>query len=308
MEFKMTKSAYETIREESLRCETENGGLVIGPTKIPISIRSTRAGYLAKLSHVSYSNDANYDNMVLQEAIKEYKGRVKLLGYWHKHPGKMSYPSSGDLATAQGIVKRIEENGDKRPVFFIITNVVNDQVELYCYLLNGYDNFMPIKIKIISDDSKEIEKALDAEPVTILPKTMDFWNDPDFQFYLTANGYQRLQDEIDELKSNGYLVKVHAKGQLYLVIIWDNTKLLCLPPAEYPLNPPRFFMNNKEIQYSLPIWNSSFRLIGILKSLEQSLIERRIYENRGAKTSAGLSEFIGKVKKTVESIWYHKKG
>jgi len=303
MILKITRSAYKLIKEESRKHKTETGGLLIGPSKTPIGIRATGAGNFAKSSFVAYTNDSDYDNRVLQEAIKEFNGRVKLLGYWHKHPGNMSYPSSGDLATAQGIVKRNEQEGDKRPVFFIITNVVDGEVKLYCYMLDDNKEFVQVAVKIIDDNSKEIEKTLDAEPVIIQPRTMDFWSDADFQFYLTKYGYERLQSDVDELRTNGYDIKAYTKGQLCLVIKKDNEAIMCMPPPEYPLNPPRFFKGTDEIKYTLPIWNSSFRMVDILKNLEKLKVsERRIYESHHSETGSGLLGVINKVKRAIKSL------
>jgi len=308
MILKITRNTYKVIKEESLKYKTESGGLVIGTCKIPIGIRATKSGIFAKASFVSYTNDSDYDNKVLQETIKEFNGRVKLLGYWHKHPGSMSYPSSGDLATARGIVKRNEQEGDKRPVFFMITNVIAGDVKLYCYMLDDSKGFVPVDVKIIDDNSKEIEKTLSAEPVIIQPKTMDFWSDVDFQFYMTKCGYERLQSDVDELRTNGYDVKAYTKGQLYLVIKKDNETITCMPPCEYPLNPPRFFKGKDEIKYSLPIWNSSFRIIDILKNLEQLKIsERRGHESHGYKAGSGLFRIINKIRRALKSLWSHKK-
>ena len=304
MLLKITKSAYQLIEKESLRCSTETGGLLEGTLKLPIVILASNAGNSAHVSAVFYSNDSVYDNQHLHKTIKKFSGKVKLIGYWHKHPGKMSHLSSMDIETARGIVKRAEEEGDTRPVFFMITNVTGNDVKLYCYVLNDRYKVEPIAIEIIDDNSSEVEKALSIEPTIVQPKKMDFWNEPGFQFYLTKTGYARLQQEVDELKAHGFAVKAYAKGLVYLTISKHKETLICMIPTEYPLNPPRFFRGKDEIKYSLPVWNSSFRIIDILQNLEELTIERKVYESHNNKTGSKFFTLIGKIKRAIKSLWF----
>ena len=307
MTLRITKNAYEIIKEESLRCETETGGLLIGTLQVPIVIRATKAGDLAKKNYVSYTNDKNYDSRILEKTIQEFNGKVKNIGRWHKHPDNMFYPSSGDLATARNIAKRSEQEGDKRPVFFMITNVIKGTVKLYCYVLNNNKTFVKVGIEVIENNAQEVEETLRAEPVIIQPKEMDFWHDSDFQFYLTKNGYERLKFEYEELVSNGYGVKVYAKKKVYMVIEKVNEKILCLPPPEYPLNPPRFFRDGVEIEYSMRIWNSTFRILDILEYLNNlKNQEGRANESHSHKTGFNVSGFVRQVKRAIKSLWSHK--
>jgi len=197
-----------------------------------------------------------------------------------------------------------KQEGDKRPVFFIITNVIKGTVKLYCYVLNNNKTFVKVGIEVIENNAQEVEETLRAEPVIIQPKEMDFWHDSDFQFYLTKNGYERLKFEYEELVSNGYGVKVYAKKKVYMGIEKVNEKILCLPPPEYPLNPPRFFRDGVEIEYSMPIWNSSFRIIDILKNLNTR--EGGGNESHIHKTGSKLSGVVRHVKRAIKSLWSHK--
>ena len=308
MKLKITKGSYETIQEESLNTETETGGLLIGTLEVPIVIRASKPGTLANKSWACYTNDSDYDNLILAETIKEFGGKVKNIGHWHKHPGSMSELSSTDLATAQEIAQTNEHDGDRRPVFYIVTNVNSNGVKFYCYVLDPYiQKFEPVKMEVIDDNAEEVKKALSIEPIIIQPQEIDFWRNEDFQFYLTEVGFKRLKQEVDQLQTSGYDVKVHANGQLRLRIYKDGETIMCFPPPEYPLNPPRFFRDNIELFYSLPIWNSSFRIADILETLDKQDKEKRTHENHRTEASSRVLGLIKKLKRTIEPLWHDKK-
>ena len=304
---KITRSAYRVIEQESIKAEqkrTETGGLLIGTLKRLVVVKASRPGTAARVSSISYTGDSEYDNTILRRAIKEFNGRVKTVGYWHKHPGCMNGLSDGDLNQAHEIFRTNERAGDKRPVLFIVTNVIRNEVKLYCYYL-AFDQkeFKRVSIKIVRDDSKDVKKALHQEPVVIQPSELNYWDSRDFQFYRTKSGYTRLKKEIDELKRHGYQVKVHAESQMYIVVKKDQT-IVCFPPPEYPLNPPRFFKNNVEIKYQLLIWNSSFRIKDILNILEK---QGGYCEGHNTKTSTKMSKIIKRCKRTIKLLWPYKR-
>ncbi|MEO0126338.1 MAG: hypothetical protein ABIL44_01140 [candidate division WOR-3 bacterium] len=298
---KITKSAYQIIKEESLNSEIETGGILVGTLNHPCVIRATKPGSLAKRTAVSYTNDYQYDTKLLEEIISEFDGRVKLIGFWHKHPGTMNNPSLLDLKTVNKIIEEIKTQGDERLFFFAITNVVANEVALYCYCLKN-QGFTPVATKIIDDNSEELKKILAQEPMVIIPKKIDYWNEPKFQFHLTKNGFERLKKEIDALIAQGYQVDAYHGKELKIVIKKDNDIIICQPPVEYPLNPPRFYKDNAEIVYNLPIWNSSFMIVDIIKFLERST-----YESHSNKTSFGLCRFIERTKRAIKSLWNYKR-
>lgn len=304
---KITKSAYRMIEQESINAgkkKLETGGLLIGTLKRLVVLKASRSGTGAKVTPVSYTNDSEYDNKILLQTIKEFDGKVKKIGYWHRHPGSMSRPSSEDLRQAQEIVRMSEREGDVRLVLFIITNVIHNKVKIYGYcLIPGQKVFSRVAIKIVKDDSREVKKALDIESVLIQPKEMYFWNSCDFQFYRTKNGYTRLKKEVNELKQHGYHVKVFAESQMYFVIKKEQT-IVCFPPPEYPLNPPRFFKDSREIKYQLPIWNSSFRIKDILNILET---HGEYCEGHNTKASTKMFKIIKQVKRTIKFLWPYKR-
>lgn len=312
-ELKITKCAYKLIEKESkkyafdYKYQYETGGILIGTLKKPIVIRASKAGANAILDNGFYTNDADYDYKILHRAIKQFDGRVKLVGYWHKHPGCMSHPSSLDIATAKKIISK-NERSDKRPIYFVITTAHNNEFKLYGYSLKPYqENLNKVVIKLIEDDSKEVKNALNIEPVVIQPRKMNFWNNYDFRFYLTKVGYKRLREEVNELNMYGYDVSVYESGQLYFVIE-KSLIILCALPPEYPLNPPRFFKDGQEIKYILPIWNSSFKIIDIIKQLEKiKKIKRRDYESHNLGSKYNLFGSIQEIGRSIRSLWLHKK-
>jgi integrative and conjugative element protein (TIGR02256 family) len=304
----VTRSSYELIKKESLDSQVETGGLLVGTLRIPIVLKATRAGPSAKKSGTSYTNDVDFDNATLNKAINQYKGKSKLVGYWHKHPDSMSYPSAIDLATAKTIVRR-NEISDTRPVYFVITNTSDDEVRVFGYSLErSQSNFNPVCIRVIDDKSEEIIKALSIEPAIVELKEMDFWDENDFQFYLTRVGHSRLKQEIDKLMAEGYRVKVYTKDQLYIVIKKNSKTILCQPPPEYPLNPPRFFEGNNEIEYSIPIWNSSIGIIDIIKGFwERKDIKRSNHESTYFGPKHRLLKFTKQIGGAVRSLRFRKK-
>lgn len=301
---KITRSAFGVIKRESLTHNTETGGLLIGTLNEPIVLKASRAGINAKTTTISYSNDTQYDNRALQQAIKKSNGKCKKIGYWHLHPTGCTHPSLGDLHQARQIVKGNEDDGDMRPVFFVIANV-DGEVRLFGYSLKpSQKNFGQVVIEIINDDSREIEKALRSEPAVIQPKNMDFWKDH-FQFYLTPNGYRRLKEEVDGLKQAGYDVNVYTRKQLCLKVQKEQV-ILCYLPPEYPLNPPRLFRGDRELRYCMPIWNSSYYIIDILNRLNRlKHLKRRFYESHNNKTNFRWAGFAEQIRNTIKSIWNH---
>ena len=80
MKLIITRGSYETIQEESLNTETETGGLLIGTLEVPIVIRASKPGTHANKSWACYTNDSDYDNLILAETIKRwFKIRIQAI-------------------------------------------------------------------------------------------------------------------------------------------------------------------------------------------------------------------------------------
>jgi hypothetical protein len=304
LELLITQGVYKTIKDDCYaNPSTETGGKVLGTLRRYIAISATTAGDKAVKTLTSFINDENYDKKIFNDMIVKYNGRLKSIGYWHKHPSGLSHPSYGDLTEARKIMKEINREGDKRPFFFLIA-IIETVFKLYGYVPNqNMTAFEDVKISLIEDDADEIREALAAEPVIIQPQDLDFWRDSSFQWYRTKCGQSRLKEEIIELEKKNYRVKAFAGAMLCLSIEKDGKVITCVTPPEYPLNPPRLFENNEEVSPILKNWNSSFMIIDILTQSEKDIVpERRIHEDHHTQANH-LSGVFGPIKKTLKSIW-----
>lgn len=266
-EIKITISAFNLIQHECLRCEVETGGLLIGTLNNLIVLEATPPGDKARSTFTSFSSDAEYDRLMLNKTIEKFEGRVKLIGYWHKHPGTLAEPSLGDMKQAQELVKDIDEDKDDRPLLILIINIVQREIQAYAYDIRYGSRFSPFKISVIEDNSNEIQQALKNEPAVIQTRDVDFWTDLDFQFYLTQVGKERIKHEVDELNNSGYDVKVlrnPVTKRLYLEIIKYKMSFICFPPVEYPLNPPKILINKHPIMLPIQYWNSDCSIKQVL--------------------------------------------
>jgi len=297
--------AYKLMENESLTHDTETGGSLVGTIRHPIVIRATRAGLKAVTSHVSYTNDADSDTKLLNQAIREHNGRVKLLGFWHKHPYGYDKPSGIDLKTAKRIVQRNADSGDFRKHYFIITNV--NMCGLFshrCYVLKpGQENFEEMIYSLVQDDDEMIVRALEREPVIPMTRTMDYWNDDGFSFHLTPSGSERLYDEILELKKKGYRVRVY-QGKRVQMLIEGKVNIVCHLPPEYPLNPPRLYHGIDEIPYPLHVWNSTLKIIDLVEKIQNNIGEKgRVYEINHNERKSKTIALLERIKQKIAHLW-----
>ncbi len=301
----ITHGAYKIMENESLAHDTETGGSLVGPIRHPIVIRATRAGIKAAMSYASYTNDADFDTNLLDEIIHEYNGRIKLLGFWHKHPYGYDKPSGIDLKTAIRIVQRNAGSGDSRKHYFIITNVnIYGLFSLRCYALKpGQENFEEMIYSLVHNDDEMVTKAIEREPVIPLTRTMNYWNDDDFSFHLTPNGRERLFDEIQDLREKGYRVRVF-QGKRVQVLIEGKVNVICHMPPEYPLNPPRLFYGDYEIPYPLHVWNSTLKIIDLLEKIQYNVGEkRRIHEINHYERKFKTIALLERIKQKITHLW-----
>jgi hypothetical protein len=303
-ELKITRSSYTLLEKETRKCETETGGLLKGTLRIPIVLQVSGAGPLAEMSCTSYRNDRAFDKWLLHREIKQNAGKFKLVGYWHKHPGNLSSPSLTDLGVARKLIKR-NELSDNAPIFFVIANVVEREFELHAYSISqGKSDFENVSIQIIEDDSEEIIRALEVEPVITFTRTMNFWDDIGFRFYLTKVGEERIRKEINDLVLSGFDVEARAGGQFSL-ILRKKDEVLCLLPPEYPLNPPILIKNGRRIDYCLPNWNSGYRVMDVLKIIENQRGGQNESPYLGSKYR--LRKFTKQIRGVIKSLRFRKK-
>lgn len=92
------QQALDVIRRESLQCDQETGGILIGARSSDGAFLVTHAtppGPKAVHNSVYFQRDVDYQQKILN-ALHERYG-VNYLGEWHKHPRSLPVPSGGDL-------------------------------------------------------------------------------------------------------------------------------------------------------------------------------------------------------------------
>jgi integrative and conjugative element protein (TIGR02256 family) len=290
---------------DSLVCDVETGGLLIGTLKNPVIFKATKAGINAIKSYASYTNDVDHDNAILKQSVDESGGRLKLLGFWHKHPLGFDKPSLIDLDVARRIIRQSVESGDSRKYYFIITNVVNgNSVNYNCFTLDtSQGSFYRIKYMVSYDNDPELREALKKEPLILTPRALDYWNDKEFSFHLSLYGNERLYDEIRDLKKNGYRVHVY-QGKRVQMLIEGKVNIICHMPPEYPLNPPRLFYGDYEIPYPLHVWNSTLKIIDLLEKIQYNVGEKgRIHESNHNERKSKTIAFLERIMQKVAHLW-----
>ena len=282
---RITFSAFEAIKAECLRRNTETGGLLIGTAKESAIVRATVPGAGAELAMSHFRADVEEDQRQLDLSIRQSKGKLKNLGYWHLHPGGYSSPSQGDLAQARELVKGHPGNEENAWILVLIANVVNtagpEPVALYGYCIaKGDVDFSAVQLLVVDDDADEIKSALAHEPAMIVPQDTDYWSDPEFQFYATGTGRTRLVEDMETLTAVGYSAqgKRATSGQsLFIDASKNGLTFRCFLPAEYPLNPPRivWLPSGQEIKGLATIsgWNSDCDLASALGEIEKRIVE-----------------------------------
>lgn len=302
---KILQGAFELMGSESLTCDVETGGLLIGTLKNPIVFKATKAGINAIKSYASYTNDADHDNEILKQSVDESNGRLKLLGFWHKHPFGYDKPSLIDLDVARGIIGRSVKSGDSRKYYFIITNIEHGEVVNHnCYVFDPEENgFKKIEFSLAHDDDVMVKEVLQAEPTIPIAGNLDYWNDDGFSFHLTPKGNERLFNEIQNLKKNGYGVRVY-QGKRIQMLIEGKVNIICHLPPEYPLNPPRFYYGIYEMSYPLHVWNSTMTIIDLLEKIQKNIGKKgRIYESNNHETKPRTITVFGRIKRAIANLW-----
>ena len=138
-------------------------------------------------------------------------------------------------------------------------------------------------MEIVSDDSA---KSLASESgITEMETGSGFWHDAEWQFYMSAYGAARLESELNELEEVGYQVTATLlidDGDCCVEAQKNGSSemILFLLPREFPLNPPRVFVQSCneisewEIGASslLNRWSSGVRLSELMEGeLEEQL-------------------------------------
>lgn len=273
-EVRMASRAWEAIESAVLatNANVETGGLLVGTRSQKVIVAATKPGPGAEQKAYRFTDDPDHQQAELDAISSGFDEKVSVEGWWHSHLG-MAHPSGGDFHQARELVEQFG-----RRLLVLIACVQNHRhghdpcVTLNAFTLQpGDTDFRSVRLLRVPDDSPLITDALAQEPSPAPIAEKDFWKDLDFNFYLTPVGHDRIQDEIAELRAAGFRVtslRRKRDGRLLLEIGSRGGRLLCLPPREYPVNPPRLFWPGREkpiwLLRSVLSWNSDSRILDVV--------------------------------------------
>ncbi len=259
----VVNNAQNTIAIDSKQCRLETGGIMVGTLGNPFTIVAAgKSGLNSKHHATKYISDPVADKNCLQAAKKKYGESVVPVGWWHKHPSGFDRPSAGDRRQIRELQK--EFNDDKPVLMGIVNNCesISTNIALKLYSLDSNDQLREHAWQLVDDNHPKLLGAISQAPSNPELKDVDFWKDPEFQFYFQKTGRDRILLEIRELKQAGWLVTTvrHREKETLMLRLFDgmNDFQLILPP-EYPLNPPQIVTPEGESIITSQIlgqWNS----------------------------------------------------
>lgn len=271
--------AAQILSRESVRCQVETGGTLFGYRHGRVIAVATGPGPKALKQACKFSADVEFQQQALERITAKTNGRCKLMGYWHRHPGNMGHPSPGDQAQAREIAADFSNNNGACNLVAIITTVdlTRRKVLLHTFVFNPSSNKLEkARISILSNDSPILSKARKAEPSVITTRKADLFNEPNFRFHETLMGEKRIRSEVKELEAHGFHVSVSKRKEdnraLMVVQAPNGSRLIVVPPIEYPLNPPRVFELPHGNEWhgsfcpSTLHWNSDRRIVDLLRT------------------------------------------
>lgn len=271
--------AAQILSRESARCQVETGGTLFGYRHGRVIDLATGPGPKALMQTCKFSADVEFQKQALDRITRKTNGRCKLMGYWHRHPGDMGHPSSGDQAQARKIADDFSNDNGACSLVAIITTVdlARRKVRLHTFVFNPKTNLLEqARIAVVADNDSVVVNARRAEPALLGVRKADLFNERDFRFHETLMGQERFRSEVKELEAHGFQVNINKRKEdgraLIVVVAPSNKQLIIVPPIEYPLNPPCIFElphGNEWCGSLSPAtlhWNSDRRIIDILRS------------------------------------------
>jgi len=272
-EFLIAESAWRSIESAALavRGAVETGGLLVGARSRPSIVAATKPGPRAEREACRYTGDHSHDQAALNALRSQFDGQVGWVGGWHLHSNALlQHCSHGDLRQAREVVAHLG-----RPFLVVIAVVQRSgfegspSVTLNAFELRpGDEDFRAVTLRRVPDDSPEVREALDQEPASAPVAQMDYWNDMNFNFYLTPRGRARIQAEIADLRAAGFHVtplRRERDGRLMLEIESRLGKIRCIPGPEHPLCPPRLYWPGRKkpiwLFDSVRAWNSDSQIL-----------------------------------------------
>jgi proteasome lid subunit RPN8/RPN11 len=244
----------------------ETGGVLVGfssPNIVVVGAGGPGVNCVREVAR--FSGDPVEDARFLQMSRDVWGRGVTIRGYYHKHPGSMSWTSSIDHAQA---LKLLEQFDDDCPLLCGIFIQPSFQPELFLYVISRSNpNFERVEYEVVADDDFVVKEAQRLTPSVVETKRVDFWNQSDFQSVESVVGRERLKRDLDELKDVGWqavVARSRDSGGFLVVAKRDHFEFKAVLPCEYPLNPPKFFMMDGSeflALHSLSQWSSSCSLV-----------------------------------------------
>jgi len=271
----VTYDAIKVIQQDSKQFTVETGGILIGTLGNPITIVAAGvSGENSQHHATSFTSDSQADRECLATARRKYGNGVGVVGWWHKHPSGFESPSQGDCRQVQFLM---DEYNDGKPVLMGIVNkssgIAGSKFSLRLFSLDSNGQPLEHPWKRVSGSNKELLKAVREAPQKPETQNIEFWKNPDFQFYLNPIGRDRIVREVRALKQAGWSVTT-TRRKSDRVMLLDLTKgsiQLCLEfPPEFPLNPPAVLTCGRRLVdlEILQEWNSLCRLTELAEYAE----------------------------------------
>lgn len=268
------QSANREIINECIGWDGVETGTVLVGCQVPNGYLITKAlppGPGAKRSGASFSPDVNHVQKDLHSYRIQYPGE-DFLGIQHQHPGWLAMPSSGDWHQVMEILKDRDYKINGR-FLSVISIRQNSKIRIFPYQITDQEQtFRLLPLHILPDADPQVA-ALRRQSLFLTPKKVaqaspvSFWDDHRFQWHRTPAGRARLEKEIQGIQG---VIKPQIIQTADGTLIMQAKRLIVIFPAEYPLNPPRFFKQGKkeliEIKESplLYFWNSSLLLTDVI--------------------------------------------
>lgn len=271
MVVRICKSAQQTMLREVRGSPVETGGVMVGIADPPIIVEAGSGGKNAIREAARFSGDTEADRACLERARRKHGEQISITGYFHKHPQGMSGWSGQDLSQAREITREFDDG--KLVLVGIFTEKGHDpEPRLFLYGISSPDGELEsVEYEVVPDDDASVRNALAKAVVIPEIKDSDFWSDSAFRFYENPIGRDRLRQELDELRQRGWTVTVGRVGRetgLRVQAKRRGKSLEARLPREYPINPPRLFLNGQGELIGLDFlrqWNSDRSLADLFQ-------------------------------------------
>jgi JAB domain-containing protein similar to deubiquitination enzymes len=210
-----SRSCLAVIESEcNKNINQETVGLLVGTCSDPALLYAFPAGPNSDLDIIHCSNDAEFDQLLLNIIKWHHQNRVHVLGYWHKHPGSFHTPSKGDLRQAVRMVQKDGWDLSIGPLLsFIVT--MNHKKGKQGWRISAYElrkdltGFDPLQLHWVEDTNKDIAQSLKIEPST----TCSISNVVSIPEDIHSTFQNFIDDETSEINAHGFETTVFYSGK-----------------------------------------------------------------------------------------------